>query len=185
MSEVGGSTGRPGRGFNPDGTPYPCAMTEKQWAFISTYLANGRNGAAAARAAGYAGNNKHLTSRAAKLLSGKKIRKYLEDQAKEAALQGKCLSPDQVLEGLSREAIKGENGHIRVSAFQVLAKYHGLLVEKVEDVTKRPEDAAALLRSLAAALRGAVPGDRAQQAIETLAEAFGMNSEDLNEPTTH
>lgn len=123
------------------------ALTPKRKAFCDAYLANGMNATQAAKEAGY--SEKTAYSQGNRLLKNDEVREYIKNRTDELARE-RIVTGDQVLAFLSEvmcgnleetkvvvsdgEAI--EFGYVdqknQLKAAEMLAKCHGLMVQKVE-----------------------------------------------------
>lgn len=101
-------------------------LRPKQRRFIDAYLTSARyNATEAARQAGY-GSPQTLGGRLLKKL------KYLIEEQELRLRESALVSPKQVMEGLSEIAQNAENrASDRTKAYEILARIHGMLQDKV------------------------------------------------------
>lgn len=120
------------------------ALTPKQRRFADEYIANGCNATAAAKAAGY--SKKTAYSIGNENLSKPEIQEYIKERT--AALEAaKVAQGDEILQfltevmrgGLEETHIDKEGNHHgyvdqrnQIKAAELLAKCHGLMIQKVE-----------------------------------------------------
>jgi hypothetical protein len=178
-----GSGGRPPAGIDAAGRPLPFGLTERQHKFCVAYLANGGNQKEAAIQAGYRGSQISMT--ASRLMQNRKVVSFLKDKATDAASEGKCLSKEETLARLTHEALKAQADNSRVQALSLLARYHGLLTDRLEVEEKRASSPAGMLATLRAVLTALVPPELLPIALENARKQFGIEDEELDEPTQH
>lgn len=116
-------------------------LTGKQRAFVLAYFANGFVGWRAAQAAGYKGDEASLRASASRTLANANVRRAIEKEWKQAAMPA-----DEVigrLTAIARGSLHGER-YDPQAALNTLAKYHGLLVDRVKNEDWRSEAVEAL-----------------------------------------
>lgn len=106
--------------------PFGCSLRQKR--FTEFYLQCG-NGTEAAKRAGYSGNRKALSVRSAQLLKTPKVIQYL---AHLMMPEGRKLTREYLQEQLHREALTGSNPTARTKALEILGRYAGLDVNRVQ-----------------------------------------------------
>lgn len=121
-------------------------LSAKRKAFCDAYLANGMNATKAAKEAGY--SDKTAYSQGNRLLKNAEVREYIKERTEELA-RDRIVSGNEVLAFLS-DVMNGnmletkivvtdgevvEHGYVdqrnQLKAAEVLAKCHGLMVQKV------------------------------------------------------
>ena len=106
--------------------PFGCSLRQKR--FVEFFLQCG-NGTEAAFQAGYSGTRKALSVRAATLVKTPKVIQYLQHLMMP---EGGKLTPEYIKEALHREAILSPNPTARVKALEVLGRYAGIDVNRVQ-----------------------------------------------------
>ena len=106
-------------------------LNKRQEAFYQAYVAAGcQNAVAAARAAGYA--EAGVAKRSFLLMQHPEIKARI-DKLKKRADDQAILSANETLVKISEEAQNMEsNSASRIKALELMAKYHGLLIERKE-----------------------------------------------------
>jgi phage terminase small subunit len=100
-------------------------LSKKRQLFVNEYLKT-FNATQAARAAGYSGNDNVMAQRGYELVRNSEIRDIISKRLQESA-----MSADEVLQRLAEHA-RSEHGKNSLSALNTLAKYHGLLTDRIE-----------------------------------------------------
>ena len=111
--------------------PGPKQLNGRQEAFVTAYIAQGcQNALKATRAAGYAESG---AARRSNLLMKHPVIKARIDKLKKKAEDKAILSANETLAKLTLEATNMESPPFaRIKALELLAKYHGLLIERQE-----------------------------------------------------
>jgi phage terminase small subunit len=115
-------------------------LTNKQRQFISEYTTNGFNATAAAKTAGYKGNDKSLPVSGVQVLKSTKVKAEIDRIL--AKRERKDEDKQQKLVKFLEETIEGKNAKgIQLKATELLMKYYGMLVERriTEDATRERE----------------------------------------------
>lgn len=102
------------------------SLTQKQRLFVEAYLAN-PNATAAARTAGYKGNDKTLAQVAAENLRKPYIAELIKERVQDA-----IITADEILAGVKRIALKANRDADRLKAFELLGKHLVLWTDKTE-----------------------------------------------------
>ena len=104
-------------------------LTPRQERFAREYIVD-RNGAQAAIRAGYSA--KGASQQGSKLLALDKVRARVDELSK-VAVSKTDMTVEWVLQNLRREALDAEsNAGSRVRALELIGKYHGMFVDRVE-----------------------------------------------------
>ena len=117
----------------------------RQRKFAKYYVKTG-NGAKAARMAGY--SPKAAKETASENLTKPNLKAYVDSLAADADTV-KQMTIEDIAAMTLNEAKSAKEAGARVRAQELLLKWKGAFVDKVEDVTKRENDVNALLLSLA------------------------------------
>ena len=120
-------------------------LTPKQRKFAKGYVKTG-NATKAAKDAGY--SPKTAYSIGSENLSKPEIAQFIEELAADAETV-KGLRIEDIAAMTLREAKSADHAGARVRAQELLLKWKGAFVERIEDITKRENDAIALISSLA------------------------------------
>lgn len=126
----------------PDGK----RLTQRQRRFAKAYVKTG-NGAKAARQAGY--SPKAAKEIASENLTKPNVREFVDSLAAEAETV-KGLTIEQIAAMTWREAQSAQNEGARVRAQELLLKWKGAFIDKVEDVTRRDSDVSSLIARIRA-----------------------------------
>lgn len=120
-------------------------LTPKQRKFAKEFVKTG-NGTEAARRAGY---SKHTANEiASENLAKPSIQEFVASLAADAETV-KALRVEDIAAMTLNEAQHADHAGARVRAQELLLKWKGAFIERIEDVTKRQEDAIGLISQLA------------------------------------
>lgn len=120
-------------------------LTPKQKRFAKQYVKTG-NGAEAARRAGYP--ERSAKEIASENLTKPDIQQFVADLASDAEAV-KALRIEDIAAMTLKEARTADHAGARVRAQELLLKWKGAFVERIEDITKREGDANSLISALA------------------------------------
>jgi phage terminase small subunit len=120
-------------------------LTPKQKRFAKEYVRTG-NGAKAARKAGYP--ERSAASVASENLTKPNVAEFVASLSAEADIV-KGLTIEQIAAMTLKEAQHADHAGARVRAQELLLKWKGAFVERIEDITKRESDAISLISALA------------------------------------
>ena len=128
-------------------------LSQKQEAFSRAYVANGGNAAAAARTAGYGGENHSVVG--CSLLKNERVNLYIAALTAEALANGsnkEIPTPEATMKAIWHEARYAKSDQARATNLRALAQFHGLLLERRRDETalenRSEEDLLELVRNL-------------------------------------
>ena len=110
------------------------ALTLKQEAFCRAYIANGGNASAAARTAGYGGENHSVVG--CSLMKNERVQRYLAALTAEGLANGsdkEIPTPEETMKAIWHEARYAKSDQARAANLRALAMYHGLLLERRRD----------------------------------------------------
>ncbi len=102
------------------------SLTQKQKLFVEAYLAN-PNATAAARKAGYAGNDKTLAQVAAENLRKPYIAELIKERVRDA-----IITADEILTGVKQIALKANRDADKLKAYELLGKHLAMWTDKTE-----------------------------------------------------